>query len=99
MTIVTAEDAQSRLSELVDLAAGGELVVITRAGRPVATIRDLPDGVAIPGRAKGMLVIHEDDVPGTTTVRKPRVPGSAKGLLVIDSEDDDHLADFAEYTG
>ncbi len=29
--------------------------------------------------------------------RQPRKAGSAKGLLVIVQEDDEHLADFAEY--
>jgi antitoxin (DNA-binding transcriptional repressor) of toxin-antitoxin stability system len=28
---------------------------------------------------------------------EPRRPGSAKGLLTVVSDDDDHLADFAEY--
>ncbi|MBY0513489.1 MAG: hypothetical protein K2P78_06215 [Gemmataceae bacterium] len=31
--------------------------------------------------------------------RKPRKAGSAKGILVIRQEDDEHLADFAEYMG
>jgi len=29
--------------------------------------------------------------------RKPRRPGSAKGILKVVSDDDEHLADFAEY--
>ena len=31
------------------------------------------------------------------TKREPRQPGSATGKLVIHAEDDEHLADFAEY--
>jgi antitoxin (DNA-binding transcriptional repressor) of toxin-antitoxin stability system len=34
---------------------------------------------------------------GQTTGRQKRMLGSAKGILRIISEDDDHLADFAEY--
>ncbi len=30
-------------------------------------------------------------------VRLPRKPGSATGKLIIHAEDDEHLADFAEY--
>jgi antitoxin (DNA-binding transcriptional repressor) of toxin-antitoxin stability system len=49
------------------------------------------------------LVITQNELPiarlvaESTSVRKPRRPGSAKGLLTIISDDDDHLADFAEY--
>ena len=29
--------------------------------------------------------------------RRPRVAGLAKGMLIVHSEDDEHLADFADY--
>jgi antitoxin (DNA-binding transcriptional repressor) of toxin-antitoxin stability system len=72
MITATVEDAQARLPELLERVTGGEEVVITRDGRPVASL-GLPRGVPIPGRCKGMLVVR--------------------------AEDDDHLKDFAEYTG
>lgn len=31
------------------------------------------------------------------TTRTPRQPGSARGKLIIHADDDEHLADFAEY--
>jgi antitoxin (DNA-binding transcriptional repressor) of toxin-antitoxin stability system len=49
------------------------------------------------------LVITQNELPiarlfaEPTSARKPRRPGSAKGLLTIVSDDDEHLADFAEY--
>ena len=33
----------------------------------------------------------------STTKREPRQPGSAIGKLIIHTDDDEHLADFAEY--
>jgi antitoxin (DNA-binding transcriptional repressor) of toxin-antitoxin stability system len=49
------------------------------------------------------LVITQNELPIARLVaepnpsRKPRRPGSAKGLLTIISDDEEHLADFAEY--
>lgn len=49
------------------------------------------------------LMITENDKPIATLVskasteRKVRVPGLGKGMIKIISDDDDHLADFAEY--
>jgi prevent-host-death family protein len=48
---VNIYDAKTRLSELVDLAAGGEEIVIAKAGRPVARL--------VPLRA-----VREARVPG-----------------------------------
>lgn len=62
MQIVTAEDVQARLPELLDGLAPGERLVITRGGKPVATLAaELPKGVPIPGRGIGMLTIVDDD--------------------------------------
>jgi prevent-host-death family protein len=60
---VTLEDAQSQLSELLDKLAPGDEVVITRDGKPVARLTpELPVGVPIPGRCRGMLtIVSEDD--------------------------------------
>lgn len=38
MSAVTLADAKARLSELVERAAGGDPVLITRRGKPVARI-------------------------------------------------------------
>ena len=75
MTTATIEEAQARLPELVEKAAAGEQVVITRGDRPVAEL-------AKPAEAKP---------------RRKGGFGCCKGQPVILSDDDDHLADFAEY--
>lgn len=48
-------DAKTRLSQLVDRAAGGEEIVIARAGRPVARLVALraTDVKRKPGRLRG----------------------------------------------
>jgi prevent-host-death family protein len=38
MATITLADAKARLSELVELAAAGETVCITRRGKPIAQI-------------------------------------------------------------
>ena len=58
----TIEDVQARLPEILDALALGEEVIVTRDGKPVAKlVPELPKGVPIAGRCKGMLVIHADD--------------------------------------
>jgi antitoxin (DNA-binding transcriptional repressor) of toxin-antitoxin stability system len=62
MTTATVEDVQARLPEILDHLAPGQEVVITRDGKPVAKlVPDLPRGVPIVGRAKGMLIVHAED--------------------------------------
>ena len=54
LTTVTVEDAQSRLLELLERVAAGEVVLITRDGLPLATLTsELPKGVPILGRGRG----------------------------------------------
>jgi hypothetical protein len=48
--------------------------------------------VAVPDGTPVMLEFSPPEVP-----RKRRQPGSAKGILTVVSDDDAHLADFAEY--
>lgn len=63
MHAVTLEEAQSHLTELLDKLTPGEAVVITRDGQPVARLTtELPVGIPIPGRCRGMLtIVSEDD--------------------------------------
>jgi prevent-host-death family protein len=63
MPTVTIEEAQARLSELIDdLAPGGE-VVITRDSRPVARLLSQPSEQPSPlfGRGKGKIIIVSED--------------------------------------
>ena len=72
MTTVTIEEAQARLPELVEKAAAGEQVVITRGDQPVAelTMRSATDQEVGPesgtaksgfGCCKGMITYMADD--------------------------------------
>ena len=62
MATVTAFDAKTRFGELLERVSKGEEVVITRDGKEVAKlVPELPWGVPIAGRAKGMLIIHAED--------------------------------------
>ena len=42
MSIYSVSEAKNRLPELIDLALGGEDVVITRRGQPVAELKPVP---------------------------------------------------------
>ncbi len=63
MTTITIEEAQAKLSQLIDQLAPGAELIITRNARPVAQLI----GVAsekphpVPGRGRGKLVIVCDD--------------------------------------
>lgn len=65
MTTVTIEEAQAKLSELIDHLAAGEELLITRDHRPIARL--LPEATLnqrrrTPGSAKGLLtILIEDD--------------------------------------
>ena len=75
---------------------------------PTATVEDVQARLteilaALP--PGGEVVITRDGRPVARLVaaeppaRARRKAGSAKGVLVVVREDDEHLADFAEYTG
>ncbi|MGH2445982.1 MAG: type II toxin-antitoxin system Phd/YefM family antitoxin [Candidatus Limnocylindria bacterium] len=59
---VNIHEAKTHLSRLVDRAAGGEEIVIARAGRPVARLGPLPvaRGPRKPGMWKGKGFIRDD---------------------------------------
>jgi len=64
MSTVTIEEAQAKLSELIDKIALGEEVIITRNQQPVAQLVPLPPVKPQPvfGNCKGMLtIVAEDD--------------------------------------
>jgi prevent-host-death family protein len=64
MSIVTIEEAQGRLAELIDNLMLGEEVIITRNQQPVAQLIPLPSAKPQPvfGSCKGMLtIVAEDD--------------------------------------
>ncbi len=60
--IVSLHDAKRKLSTLVDRAAGGEEIVITKNGVPHAKIVPLPilDGERVPAGALGLTGISDD---------------------------------------
>ena len=64
MTVVTVEEAQARLSQLLHGLAPGEEILITEGQRPVAKL--IGQGVASrkprqPGSGKGKLIILKED--------------------------------------
>jgi antitoxin (DNA-binding transcriptional repressor) of toxin-antitoxin stability system len=63
MPTVTLEEAQTKLSELIDKLVPGEEMVITRNEQPVAELIRLPAEKLhpVPGRCKGMLTILSED--------------------------------------
>jgi prevent-host-death family protein len=64
MSTISLEEAQARLPELIEHLTAGEEIVITREGKPVGRLLppELPKGVPIPGRCRGMLtIVSEDD--------------------------------------
>ena len=64
MSTVTVEEAQAKLSELIDKLALGEEVLITRNQQPVAKLVGQQRRVRKlrrPGSAKGKLVILAED--------------------------------------
>lgn len=66
MKTVNIHQAKTHLSRLLDEAAGGEEIVIARAGKPVARLVALPakQPRRKPGSMKGKIRISEDfDAP------------------------------------
>ena len=64
MSTVTIEEAQAKLSELIDKLALGEEVIITRNQQPVAKLvgqQHATHKPRQPGSCKGMLTIISDD--------------------------------------
>ena len=62
MKMVNVYEAKTRLSQLLDLAASGEEVIIARAGRPMARLipYQINQRARKPGYWKGRLKIAKD---------------------------------------
>ena len=63
MSIMTIEEAQAKLPELIARLAPGEEVILTRNARPVAKLVGEPCEEARPifGRGKGKVIIVSED--------------------------------------
>lgn len=62
MITASVEDVQARLPELLKQLAPGEAVVITHEGKTVARLlSEVPKGVPVIGRGKGMVASYTDD--------------------------------------
>jgi prevent-host-death family protein len=63
MTTITIEEAQAKLSQLIDQLAPGDELVITRNARPIAQLVGLSAEKPhpVPGRGRGKLVIVSED--------------------------------------
>ena len=55
-------EAKTQLSRLVERAAAGEEIIISKAGRPMAQLGPIPRAVTPrkPGRWRGQVLIHDD---------------------------------------
>jgi prevent-host-death family protein len=55
-------EAKTHLSRLIERAAAGEEIIISKAGRPMARLGPLPRAVTPrePGQWRGRVVIHDD---------------------------------------
>jgi len=55
-------EAKTHLSRLVERAAAGEEIIISKAGPPMARLGPIPRAVTPrePGRWRGRVVIHDD---------------------------------------
>lgn len=64
MPTVSEDEAAESFPDLLDRVAGGERVVITRTGRPVADLVPHPQTDVVFGLGRGMIDIAEDfDAP------------------------------------
>jgi prevent-host-death family protein len=59
---VNIHEAKTHLSRLVERAAAGEEIIISKAGRPVARLGPIPAAITPrkPGRWRGRVLIHHD---------------------------------------
>ena len=64
---VALYDAKTHLSELVDLAATGREITISKSGKPKARLVPLDPGLGrnlrVPGKGKGIRIAHDFDAP------------------------------------
>ena len=104
MTMITIEDAQAKLPELIGGLAKGEELIITHDGEPIATLtrseRGLRPRQAGSAHDKILWISPDFDAPPEDErieSRSPRMAGFAKGMMTIAADDDEHLRDFAEY--
>ena len=64
--VVSLYTAKTHLSQLVDRAGGGEEIIISKSGKPIARLMPLPPQnlPRKPAGAFGQLVVHDDfDAP------------------------------------
>jgi prevent-host-death family protein len=59
---ININEAKTHLSRLVDRAAAGEEIIISKSGEPKARLGPIPKAPTPrkPGRWRGRVVIHED---------------------------------------
>ena len=59
---VNIHEAKTHLSRLVERAAAGEEIIISKAGQPMARLGPIPKASTPrkPGRWRGRVTIHED---------------------------------------
>lgn len=103
--IVTMEEAQAKLKELIHQLAPGEEIVITEHQQPVAKLmseQPKPKLRPGPGLCKGMITIVADDdehLKDFAEYMQRQEPGLGKGMIAFIAPDfDAPLEDMKEYT-
>ncbi len=64
MVVVTLDEARDRLSELVDAAARGEIVTITRDGLPIARLEPAWDQARVDQAVERLRMLREETKRG-----------------------------------
>ncbi len=77
---ITLSEAKAQLSRLVDRAAAGEEIIITKAGHPLARLVPLkpPSQPRVPGLLRGQIRMGEDfNAPLSEELAEPAPPPPA----------------------
>lgn len=87
MKSATITDAKNGLSALIDLVRGGESVVITDRGRPVARLEPVASADDAPGRLlrleRAGIVRMGQGAPPVAMIRRP-APRASRGASAVD---------------
>lgn len=99
MSTITLQEARATLPDLLHHLMPGEEVRIIEDGRIVGRLLPGESSPAKPSLARDLTTVSvAKTAPGPETASGLRPPpGLGKGYITLVSNDDDHLADFADY--
>jgi antitoxin (DNA-binding transcriptional repressor) of toxin-antitoxin stability system len=100
MSTITLQEARTMLPDLLHHLMPGDEVRIIEDGRIVGRLLPGESSPVKPTRALGSTIAASvaHTAPHSETASRLRPPpGLGKGYITLVSNDDDHLADFADY--